>query len=154
VKYALNRMTENRRVKLRLMLADGRAKMNDVMRQIEEIRKQPEEQQSSAELMSLNDVFEDVVSTNINPVWIKWGLARVSGLIVDGRELGVEDFLDFPSELYREIVNTVQRNAEMSGEEEKNSASPIISGGQVQSIRNSSTVEVVGEQVGSDSATA
>ena len=43
VKYALNRMTENRRVKLRLMLADGRAKMNDVMRQIEEIRKQPEE---------------------------------------------------------------------------------------------------------------
>jgi len=141
VKVILKRMTEGRRLELRKSTGPFHKRIRDIMREQAALEAVPQESRDMARWLDLQDEFDEIVVTKINPTWIQWGVKNIEGLEVDGRALGVDDYLDWPSALYNEVVEAVKAEAELDGRARKNSSSPITSGAREDSGRNLSIVE-------------
>ena len=136
--YTMNRMSEARRAQLRLRIAESTSRIRNLLREMSSIEEKypftPEKarpEEIDSELMVLGDKMEQISSDEINPQWLMWGLKGLEGLEIDGVAATPELLIsDGPPALFTEIVTEIKRVAQLSGDEEKNSGSPTISGEQ------------------------
>jgi len=128
VVFILKKLTEGRRLELRKMLAEPQAKMSLIMKELAKHNQLPEDQQDASVVSNLSMEFDDVLYERIHPTWVKWGLKSVEGLVIDGTTLTAENIMDFPSELFEEILNTVMGGTQLSTDQSKNSESPSTFG--------------------------
>ncbi len=148
VTLILRKMTEGRRIELRKIIADPNRRIRDILRSQSMIEQSPEEARDNLKWLELQDEFDEIMITTLNPSWVKWGIKQIEGLVVDGKSLGVEDWQDWPSVLFDEALTVVKAEAELNGAERKNFALPTISGEQVVSSPQSSTAEIAEKRDG------
>ena len=128
VSFTVVVMTEGRRRNLRLAQAESQSELKGIVREMETIQREQEEVRDLQRLTELTEQFDLVMSEKVNPAWLKWGCTRIEGLFVDEKELGVVDYLDWPSDLFAEVVNVVRGEGELGDKEVKNSELPTTSG--------------------------
>jgi len=128
VEVVLRKMTEGRRLELRKAIGEPNRRIREILREQAAIEQQPEETRDMAKWLELQDSFDGTMIEQINPSWIRWGVKQISGLEVDGKSLGVEDLLDWPSEMFGEVLSLVKSEAELNGTERKNSESHTTGG--------------------------
>ena len=143
VTFYLRRMTEGRRSALRAKLADHNRRIREIMKAQADLEKTPIEERDTASWMELNDEFESILQEKINPQWVSSFLTKVEGLEVDGKSVNCEDWADFPSHFFQEVLDKIKHEAELGGADEiPNSSLPLIShaqeGGAVRSTAASS----------------
>lgn len=130
--YTLNRMSEARRVQLRLRIAEPTAEVRRLLREMSKIEQVPEEnrdEQTMEQLVTLADQMDVLSTQKIDPEWLRWGCKKVEGLMIDDQEADVEMLIsEGPPALFDEIVGEIKKLAQLSGDEEKNSESPTTSG--------------------------
>jgi len=91
----------------------------DLMRRIRELVRQQEFLRASEQPGDKMDAA--LAETEINRVYLKWGLKAVSGLTIDGEEATPELLAESgPEDLFREAVEAVRRETGLSEEERKN----------------------------------
>jgi hypothetical protein len=139
VEVVLRRMTEGRRLELRNAIGEPNRRIRDILREQAVIEQQPEEIRDVAAWLALQDEFDGIMIEKVNVAWVKWGVKSLQGLEVDGRILGLEDWADWPSSLFDEVLNLVKQEAELNGNERKNSESATISGAPADLKANPST---------------
>ncbi len=80
-------------------------------------------------IAALEQSLAELVVGEINPALVKWGLAEIAGLLIDGRPATPESLLaDGPEDLVHEIASEVSRLLRVSPAETENFASPSTSG--------------------------
>lgn len=137
------RMTEGRRLKLRATIATEQRRLREIMREQSLLEKTGGSEGETTDIsawLQLQEEFDELVLTRVNPEWVTWGVKRIEGLEVDGRVLGVEDWKDWPSALFQEVIEAVKAESELGGAAKKNSSSDIISTELEQSTQKLSTV--------------
>jgi hypothetical protein len=127
VSVILKKMTEGRRMELRAVMGVPQKKIRDMRREQAIIEAQKEEIRDYPRWLDLQDEHEQLMTDAINPAWITWGVKQIEGLEVDGKSLGVDDWKDWPSALFDEVLGFVQEEAQLNGSERKNSELPSTS---------------------------
>jgi hypothetical protein len=91
----------------------------DLMRRIRELARQQEFLRASEQPSDKMDAA--LVETEINRLYVKWGLKSVSGLTVDGEEATPELLAESgPEDIFREALEAVRRQAGLNEQERKN----------------------------------
>jgi hypothetical protein len=63
----------------------------------------------------------NILSQEIDALYLQWGLVKIDGLIIDGEAAGVEQLLEKgPEDLAREVVGTIKAQFGLSEAERKN----------------------------------
>jgi hypothetical protein len=89
------------------------------------------------------------------PPLLKWGVASIEGLVIDGQAANVELLIDAgPPELCEEISYQVTRVMNMSAAERKNSESPTTSGAVADGATKDMTAPLAESAISTSSATA
>lgn len=143
VKFYLYKMTEGRRLTLRAAISAPNRRIREILRDQAAIEKVPEEDRDVAKWLETQDEFEQIMLEKINPAWLQWGLKQIEGLSVDGKPLGKEDWADWPSVVFDEVVKAIKEEAELNGSERKNFELPTTSGEVAAGSPSPSTVESV-----------
>lgn len=164
VTFILKKMTEGRRISLRQQMMPAQKASRDIMRKQSEIEVQIRkgfENDANFDTTALTttyndlqDEFDDIIITKINPIWITWGLKGIEGLQVDGKALAIEEWEEWPSGLVHEAVTAIRAEAELEGLERKNLPSPTTSGEQGAGSQSNLTVFPVNEKVGGEAEIA
>lgn len=140
------KMTEGRRADLRARIADYNAQMRDILREQDVLNKVPEEERDIPKLLELNDKF-DGLQMKISPEWILWGVKSVEGLEADGKPLTVNEWTEWPSALFDEVLTKVREETELKGAQVRTLQSPTISGAAQPQLVKSSTAMSAEEKV-------
>jgi len=143
VSVILKKMTEGRRMELRTAMGVPQKKIRDMRREQAIIEAQKEEIRDYSRWLDLQEEHEQLLTAVINPAWITWGVKQIEGLEVDGKSLGVDDWKDWPSALFDEVLGFVQEEAQLNGSERKNSELPSTLKELEAPIQSLSTVESV-----------
>ena len=154
VSVVLRKMTEGRRIELRKLVAEPNRRVREILREQGTIEVESEEKRDMPKWLELQDEFDGIMLEKVNPAWITWGVKQVEGLQVDGRSLGVDDWGEWPSALFNEVLAAVKDEAELNGVERKNLGSPTTFGAPAGSTPKGSTVGSVGKEGGGESETA
>jgi hypothetical protein len=128
VVFYLHKMTEGRRLDIRSKIAEKNRRIREIIKEQAAIEKVEEGQQDGAKWLELQDEFDGIMIEEVNPTWIQWGVKKIEGLEADGKPLGVDDWKEWPSALFDEILRAVKSEAELNGTERKNLPSPTTSG--------------------------
>ncbi len=128
VSFLIRRMTEGRRIELRKKLGPTNAKIRELLREQGKLLEAPDDAQDHNRILELQDEFDGLMLETVNPTTLLWGVKQIEGLEVDGKILTLEDWQEWPSALFKEILNSVNAEAELNGGEVKNSSSATISG--------------------------
>jgi len=113
VRFRIERMSFSRRLELVRELQGLVARMDFL-----QAGPQTPEQQAEAAL----------VSGEIDRAYVRWGLRGVEGLEIDGQSATSESLLDKgPEDLVHEAIGFIRRQAGLTEDERKNSASPSTS---------------------------
>ncbi len=152
VVFYLNKMTEGRRVDFRARNAPHNKRIREILREQAALEKVEEAERDMARWLELQDEFDDIMISKINPEWILWGVKKIEGIESDNKPLSVEDWREWPSALFDEVVTAVKGEAELQGSERKNFELRTTSGGQVDTnpnplIAKSASAEDSGETV-------
>lgn len=151
VAYTLNRMTEGRRIRLRLALAEPTAKLRDLMRERESLG----EESGEPRVRELLDRMSSILEDEVNPKYLAWGLHSIEGLEIDGEPATPKSLIEAgPRELYDEILAAVRRETGLSEGEQKNSASPSTSGAPVDGRTSGTSASTASGTAGTPPATA
>lgn len=150
VTIILKKMTEGRRISLRELIGEPNRRIREIMREQAVLEKAPDDTRDTAKWLELQDEFDGIMIGTINPSWIKWGVKQIEGLEVDGKSLGVEDWEDWPSALFDEVLTTVKSEAELNGAERKNSELLTTSGELEALIQRASTAPPAGDAAGGE----
>jgi len=142
VVFYLRKMTEGRRLAYRAKLREANAQLREIMRDQGKLLEMPEEARDHNKIMELQDQYEDLQLTVMNPETIKWGVKQIEGLEVDGKPLTLEDWQEWPSHLFNEILLAVNEESALNGDEIKNSSSPTTSGELVGSSETNTTAAI------------
>jgi hypothetical protein len=121
-------MTEGRRSSLRKLLAEPNAKIRAIMREQAKIEAEPEGSRDNAKWLELQEEYSGIMLETVDPAWVTWGVKQIEGLEVDSKTLTLEDWQDWPSALFNEVLEAVKSESELNGAERKNSESPTTSG--------------------------
>lgn len=142
VKFTLNKMTEGRRIKLRLSLAPHTAKLRDLMGEANRMQ-ETNDTDAAAELLEKVKV---VVDDDITPAWVRWGLHKIHGLTVNVDDCATEpavlvftadQLIDIgPPALYAEIVTAIKAEAGITEQQQGESAPLTTSDAQVGGEKN------------------
>lgn len=154
VKFYLLKMTEGRRLSLRTLISEPNRRIREIMREQADIEKLPEEQRDMAKWLESQDEFDSIMLQKINPAWIRWGVKAVEGLEVDGKLLTKDDWSDWPSIFFDEVLRAVKDEAELNGAERKNFESPTTSGEVEAGSTKLSIVEPAVKEVSGETETA
>ena len=154
VSVVLKKMTEGRRLELRKLISEPNRRIREILREQANIEKEPEESRDMSKWLELQDEFDGIMIESINPAWITWGVKQIEGLEVDGRSLGVDDWKEWPSALFDEVLTAVKGEAELNGALRKNFESATTSGAQADSSQSPLTVVSAEKEVGGESETA
>jgi hypothetical protein len=128
VKIILRKMTEKRRLELRKLISEPNRRIRDIFREQAQLEKEPEATRDFAKILELSDEYEQLMLEKVNPSWITWGTKQIIGLEVEGKPLAVEDWADWPSALFDEVLTAIKAEAELGSTARKNFASDTISG--------------------------
>ena len=153
VSVVLRKMTEGRRLELRKLISEPNRRIREILREQANIEKEPEESRDMSRWLELQDSFDQLMIEAINPSWISWGVKQIEGLEVDGRSLGVDDWKEWPSALFDEVLTAVKGEAELNGMQRKNLESATTSGALVDLIPKDSTADSAGNEGGGESET-
>lgn len=105
VRYRVRRMSFGRRLEL--------------ARRIRELDRRLEYLQAGEDVRSRVDAA--IVSSEIDRIYLEWGLAGISGLAIDGEPATPQAVVECgPEALTREILDAVRRECFLSEEERKN----------------------------------
>ena len=153
VSVVLRKMTEGRRLELRKLISEPNRRIREILREQANIEKEPEESRDMSRWLELQDSFDQLMIEAINPSWISWGVKQIEGLEVDGRSLGVDDWKEWPSALFDEVLTAVKGEAELNGMQRKNLESATTSGALVDLTPKDSTADSAGNEGGGESET-
>lgn len=128
VSFYLRRMTEGRRIELRKKLGPTNAKIRELLKEQGRLLEASLESQDQNRILELQDEFDGLMLEVVNPTTLLWGVKQVEGLDVDGKILTLDEWQDWPSALFQEILRAVNDEAELNGGETKNLSSPSTSG--------------------------
>lgn len=158
--YTLNKMSEARRSQLRLKIAEPNSQIRLKLREMERIEKEyPELEARPEELMdqilALAEEMDEIQMNKIDPEWIRWGLKSVEGLEIDDEPATPELLISAgPPKLFSEILGEIKAQAQLNGEEEKNSESPTTSGQPTDGKTNDTSAELASSSESSEPETA
>ncbi|CAB4130912.1 hypothetical protein UFOVP130_44 [uncultured Caudovirales phage] len=142
VKFTLNKMTEGRRIKLRLALAETSAKLREMVEEATTLAGQSEP--STVRASALLDGVTALIEEKVTPQWVRWGLHSIEGLTIDGEAATTDSLIESgPRALYAEIADAIKREAGMSEEQRGESAPPTISGAPVDGRTNGISADPV-----------
>jgi hypothetical protein len=148
-------MSEGRRAKLNNSLAEPKAKLRDILAEIQVLNPEKEGDEApvlspadSAKVATLNDQFNLLLDSEINPAWVKWGLESVTGLELDdypaGQPINADALIeDGPPELFMEILKAIRNEAEVTPEK----ALPLSSGSTSGSSTGGTTTDTTAQPV-------
>ena len=153
VSVVLRKMTEGRRLELRKLISEPNRRIREILREQANIEKEPEESRDMSRWLELQDSFDQLMIEAINPSWIFWGVKQIEGLEVDGRSLGVDDWKEWPSALFDEVLTAVKGEAELNGMQRKNLESATTSGALADLTPKDSTADSAGNEGGGESET-
>jgi hypothetical protein len=147
VAFVLKKMTEGRRIKFRMAIAGEAARLREIL--VDQSRLRDDESPDPVAVAKLASDLAELTDDRINPAWVRWGLAKVEGLEIDGEPCKSADQLieDGPPELYLEILAAIQAAAGMSESQLGESESHSTSGGPVEGEMSGTTAELVDEKV-------
>lgn len=148
VSFVLRKMTEERRISLRQKQAEGLDKIAKIAREMAAIQREPEEVRDRQKLAELSDQWDFIQREEISPITLKWGLASMEGLSVDGRPATIDNYREWPSALFDEVLNMIAIEIGLNGAEEKNSESPTTSGAPVGGTPTSTSAPSVNDERG------
>lgn len=82
----------------------------------------PEDMLALTDLLQERDNFE---ALEVNPIYIRWGVASIEGLEIDGRPATVDDLLgdDCPDGLVKEILDVLSDKIDLSSKKNPDSSS-------------------------------
>ncbi len=143
VSFLLRKMTEGRRLEYRAKLREPNAKLRDILREQGKLLEVPADARDHDKIMDLQDQYEGLQIEILNPETLKWGVKQIEGLEVDGKTLTLEDWKEWPSHLFAEILEAVNQESQLNGGEIKNSPSPTTSGEPVGSSDKNTIVGIV-----------
>ncbi len=139
VSFTIRVMTDGVRSSLNLALAATLAKMRDITADIQSIDFPRDEKgnviesqavpQMLAKATNLTDEALRLRRFSMDPEYFRLGFVSVSGILIDGKENPDGPTLkeSGPEELYREIVDRIHNEAELTAEERANLDSPTTS---------------------------
>lgn len=140
VSFTLNRMTEGRRIKLRLKLAAITAKLRESLVEIRKLREQ--ENPDAKRVAELVDTVTTIMEDEVTPTWVRWGLHHIEGLEIDGQPATVESLIESgPTQLYDEVAAAVRREAGLTEQEQGESEPLSTSGAPVDGGMSDTTAE-------------
>ena len=114
VRYAVEKMSFGRRLELIRELKRLLGRLQFVLA---DATGNPEQQAEAA-----------LLAGEINRIYLRWGLRKLTGLQIDGEPVTQENLIEKgPEELVEEILQAIRREAGLSGAERKNCGSPSIS---------------------------
>ena len=114
VRFTVERMSFGRRLELIRQLKQLLGRLDFVLAASAE---GPEKQAEAA-----------LLAGEIDRIYVRWGLRKVDGLVMDGEEVTAESVIErAPEALVEEILQAIRREAGISQAEAKNSKSPFIS---------------------------
>lgn len=94
-----------------------------------------EERFPNEKIQQLMDLFakeQRLDQDEMQPALVRWGLAKIEGLEIDGSPATVDSLLDAgPLELFTEIAEKISRVMQLSAVEARNLSSPTTSGAPV-----------------------
>jgi hypothetical protein len=115
VTFTLNKMTEGRRIKLRLALSETSSKLREMVEEATMLAGQSEP--STVRASALLDSVTALIEEKVTPQWVRWGLPSIEGLTIDGEPATTESLIESgPRALYSEIAEAIKREAGMSDE--------------------------------------
>jgi hypothetical protein len=136
VRFVLRKMTEGRRIRLRMQLAAAQARIHELMDEqkrlaaevgaatVEEVR----DPEAARQIAKLTREMADLADNEMTPTWVRWGLASIEGLEIDGEPATVESLIESgPPDLYQEVAEAVRKEAGLTAEEQGESGSPTTS---------------------------
>lgn len=149
VSFILRKMTEGRRLNLKKQLTEANSKLRTIIREQDTLfEKQrtagadyPGIVQDNMKIMDLQGEYETIMMETVNPATFIWGCKQVEGLESEGKVLTIDDWQDFPTVLYEEILTAVNSESQLKGAEIKNSELPITSGQQEDGNQKSTTAD-------------
>ena len=154
VEVVLRKMTEGRRLELRKAIGEPNRRIREILREQAAIEQRPEETRDMSAWLSLQDEFDGIMLEKVNVAWVQWGVKSLQGLEVDGRVLGLEDWADWPSALFDEVLTLVKSEAELNGSERKNLEFATTSGAPEALKVSPSTAQSAGSEAGGESEIA
>ena len=143
ISFVLNKMSEGRRISLRLKLAG----MTNRLRELMEQANQAVGTENVAQASMLFDQVKEVVDDQITPEWVRWGLVSIHGLRIDGEAATVESMIaKGPRSLYNEIVLAIKAEAGITEEERGESEPPSTSAAPVDGGNSTSSAVDAGSK--------
>lgn len=127
VSFTIHQLTEGKRLRVRLTLADANARLRDLMVEKAEADAKPEAERPPLYARILADM-QDLINDRINPVWVRHLLVSVEGLTIRGQSVTPDLLIESgPRPLYAEIAQTVREQAGLTDGERGKSELPITS---------------------------
>jgi hypothetical protein len=150
VQIVFRKMTESRRIELQSAIIGPNDKIRDLLGKIGQLKAEDQAEQrvggtkedtgrSLPQILKLNDELQHVVTKELNPTKVRWGVAAVKGLCLgDENEPGtIDNLLEWPSDLIEEVLEIIEDGSALSERETKNFASPSTSGAAADERANS-----------------
>lgn len=151
VVYTLRKQTERRRAERELSFAPLREKFVALTEKYEALRAEADKLK---ELVLASHEMSLFVFKEWYPAWIRWGIAKIEGLEIDGAVADVERLIEEgPDELIQEAVKVAESGG-LSLDEQKNSASPGGSADQAGGTTPTSTAETASSKGSTPAETA
>lgn len=148
----LRKMTENRRHELQLLVASPNQRIRELVAKQRQLASQ-DTAEATLEILSLSDQIDLIATKELNPAKLKWGIKSISGLMLDDEPATMENVMDWPSDLIKELLDLIDDGSALNEVEQKNSESPTTSGAQtVRATQNSSAPNASEETTDSSSA--
>jgi len=121
VTFTFRKFSEKRHQDFSLATSEAKYRLRDLLAELDTL-KLPEgvepDQVQTAKLGNLHDQINSLIDREFSPAWITHYLKSVDGLTIDDQPCTIELFLtDAPSDLYRECVSVIQKQAELLVEE-------------------------------------
>lgn len=142
VEIIVRKMTESRRIELQMAIVEPNEKIRELLTKISAMKAEDTtSERNTPVILKINDEVQRIITKELNPLKIRWGVAAIKGLALgDENDIAtLDNLLEWPSDLVEEVLNIVEQGSGMSEKESKNSASPTISGDQMETRPDSTT---------------
>jgi len=125
VKYTFRKFSQARHLNFQKDTAEARFRLRKMVKELQSLEPAPGQEAKGEDLLKFNNLSDEInmlVGQEINPKWIKHYLKSIEGLEFDDAPATVETFLsDAPADMYQECIQLIQKMAELTLEESKNS---------------------------------
>jgi hypothetical protein len=142
VQIVFRKMTESRRIELQSAIIGPNDKIRDLLGKIGQLKAEDQAEQrvgavgsdptgrNLSQILKLNDELQHVVTKELNPIKVRWGVAAVKNLCLgDEDEPGtIDNLLEWPSDLIEEVLEVIEEGSALSEKETKNFELPSTSG--------------------------